>query len=65
MQQTTNKVAAYARSWIKVAQEAAQRGDIINNVNNNFSLDIDGAVNINFGVYVESCLIKEQIFVLN
>ncbi|XP_071716177.1 uncharacterized protein [Rutidosis leptorrhynchoides] len=25
LQQTTNKVAAYARSWIKVAQEAAQR----------------------------------------
>ncbi|KAJ0580367.1 putative transcription factor C2H2 family [Helianthus annuus] len=25
LQQTTNKVAAYARSWIKVAQQAAQR----------------------------------------
>lgn len=25
LQQTTNKVAAYARSWIRVAQEAAQR----------------------------------------
>lgn len=28
LQQTTNKVAAYARSWIRVAQEAAQRDEV-------------------------------------